>query len=799
MIPQQPQTPWIPRPVRAPRSPTLSPSSQSLRPAVFLDKDGTLVHDVPYNVDPALVRLLGGARDGARLLRAAGYALVVGTNQSGVARGFFTTEQLGPVRARLEDLLGLPLDGFYWCPHHPAGHVAPYATTCGCRKPLPGLMLRAARELGIDLARSWMVGDILHDVEAGSRAGCRTALLLNGGETEWVTGPHRQPTLLAEDLADAAKSILDASRPARIKPHLVPEPPPPPEPQSLIEPLFPPKHKPASKLFPPTNKPASKLFPKPAIAPAVDPTRQPALAHSLRQTPTTSARRPAIAHSLLQMLDAFAGLRVLVIGEAMLDSYLDGHTERLCREAPVPVVDVTMRRDAPGGGANAAVNAAALGARVTLLSAVGDDEDATRLGAALERLGVRSDGLLRDPGRRTLLKQRVLAGGQILLRLDTGSTHDISADAGARLRARLRAAWCEADAVIVSDYGYGVLTPALIDEIAALQSRAERVLVADGKDLRRLAHVRPTAVKPNYAEAARLLGLEVLHGEARVAQIAAHEFAFLQRTGARIAAVTLDATGGLVFEAGQPVYRTYTRPSPDAHATGAGDTFVTALALALAAGASTPASADLASSAATVAVGRGGTTACTAAELRLHLTVHDKVLRADDFGALADDLHRAGKRVVFTNGCFDILHRGHITYLSHAKALGDVLIVGLNADASVRRLKGSSRPINSAADRAQVLAALSCVDHIVEFADDTPVALIERTRPDVYVKGGDYTLANLPEAALVERLGGQVRLLPYLPDFSTTGMLARMSRPGMSKTGTSQTGTPMSEPGAKSR
>jgi D-beta-D-heptose 7-phosphate kinase/D-beta-D-heptose 1-phosphate adenosyltransferase len=481
-----------------------------------------------------------------------------------------------------------------------------------------------------------------------------------------------------------------------------------------------------------------------------------------------------MTHVLLPVLDAFAGLRTLVIGEAMLDAYLDGHSERLCPEGPVPGVDVDARRDIPGGGANTAVNAAALGARVTFLSVVGADDEADRLARSLAALGVPDDGLVRADDRRTLVKQRVLAGGQILLRLDAGSRDGLDPAGEARLRERLRAAWREVDAVIVSDYGYGVLTEGVLDEIAALQAAHERVLVADAKDLRRLARVRPTAVKPNYAEAARLLGLTNGHGDGRVEQIAGHEAELLQTTGARVAAVTLDSAGALVFETGQPAYRTYARPTSDANATGAGDTFVSALALALAAGAPTHACADLAQGAATLVVARDGTTACTAAELRVHFASQQKLLTYDDLAVVADCLHRAGKRLVFTNGCFDILHRGHITCLSRAKALGDVLIVGLNADASVRRLKGVTRPINRAADRAQVLAALSCVDHIVEFAEDTPVRLIELARPDVYVKGGDYSLDNLPEAPLVTSLGGEVWFLPYLDDFSTTGILARI-------------------------
>lgn len=183
----------------------------ALRPAVFLDKDGTLIHDVPYNVDPAHVQLTVGAREGVRMLRAAGYALVVASNQSGVARGLFTPDDLVPVQHRIEHLLELTLDGFYCCPHLPDGRVDAYSIVCPCRKPRPGLLTRAARELGLDLGRSWMVGDILSDVEAGARAGCRTALLSYGSGAESFDGPLRTPTLVATDLHDAARRITLAS------------------------------------------------------------------------------------------------------------------------------------------------------------------------------------------------------------------------------------------------------------------------------------------------------------------------------------------------------------------------------------------------------------------------------------------------------------------------------------------------------------------------------------------------------------------------------------------------------------
>ena len=188
-------------------------NERTLDRAVFLDKDGTLIDDVPYNVDPGLIRLAGGAAEGLVRLRSAGFRLFVVTNQSGVARGIFPESALAGVEARLCELVlevGAALDGFAHCPHHPEGVVADYATRCDCRKPEPGMILRLANEHGVDLDRSWMVGDILNDVEAGRRAGCRTVLIANGNETEWVDAPDRRPDFTAADLAEAARLILGA-------------------------------------------------------------------------------------------------------------------------------------------------------------------------------------------------------------------------------------------------------------------------------------------------------------------------------------------------------------------------------------------------------------------------------------------------------------------------------------------------------------------------------------------------------------------------------------------------------------
>ena len=478
--------------------------------------------------------------------------------------------------------------------------------------------------------------------------------------------------------------------------------------------------------------------------------------------------------SLGQIVESFGELRVLVLGEAMLDAYLEGTARSVSREAPVPVVTLAGRREMPGGAANTVANVRALGAHASFLSAVGGDEEGARLAGALAEMGVDTTSLLVERARRTLVKNRLLAASQMLVRFDEGTTGPISGDTERRLIELLRRLFAEADAVIVSDYRYGIVTPSVIDALRELQRSRPRVLVVDSRDLRAFRDVGVTAVKPNYAEAVGLV--EAATSEAGRGELVAHEGErILAATGARIAAVTLDREGAVVVERGRPPYRSYTHGSPSVSATGAGDTFLAALALALAAGASTPEAAEIASAAAGLVVGKEATSTCRAEELGEVLSGGEKHVDGVPRLAARVALERErGRRIVFTNGCFDILHRGHVTLLSRAKALGDVLVVAVNADESVRRLKGEDRPVNTLEDRLQLLSALSCVDFVVSFEEDSPSELLRATRPDVFVKGGDYTRATLPEVELVEELGGEVRILPYFEDHSTSGVIERI-------------------------
>jgi D-beta-D-heptose 7-phosphate kinase/D-beta-D-heptose 1-phosphate adenosyltransferase len=311
------------------------------------------------------------------------------------------------------------------------------------------------------------------------------------------------------------------------------------------------------------------------------------------------------------------------------------------------------------------------------------------------------------------------------------------------------------------------------------------VLIAQGKRPEAIAAYQEALLcqavrlRPQAAEAhnkLELLGAAPLPEPAdRAAFLSPHGDRLLELTGASAAVITLDRAGALVCERGRPVQPICAPAARQACVAGAGDTFAAALALALAAGASTVQAAQLASVAAAVVVGKERTACCSAGALHEAVTALGKcVADGERLAARVDYDWQQGRCVVFTNGCFDILHKGHVTLLHRAKALGDLLVVGINTDAGIRRLKGPDRPINSLVDRLQVLAALGCVDYLVPFDKDTPCELIRALRPHVFVKGGDYSRERLPEAPVVEELGGEVVLLPYLEGRSTTGLIEKI-------------------------
>lgn len=482
--------------------------------------------------------------------------------------------------------------------------------------------------------------------------------------------------------------------------------------------------------------------------------------------------------NIIEGVEKFKGQKVLVIGEAMLDKFLVGRSSRLNREAPVPIVDLENQILSPGGASNAAVNVVDLGGSVNFISVAGDDQEGNDLRKALGERGVCSKSIVVDKARRTLTKQRVMSGNHMLVRFDQGDTHALSAETEKKVIKLLQELYPASDAVVISDYGYGVVTDKVIKALKELQQEHKKVLVVDSKYLDKYKEMEPPVVKPNYQEAVNLLGItKPAEPGNRVEQIRKYRDKMFELTGAEVVAVTVDIEGSVIFERKGSTYRTHTKPVENSKAVGAGDTYTSAFALSLSAGLSTASAAEIAAASATVVAQKDGTATCTQRELEFFFSVDNKHITDDlSLSLLIDRYKELGKRIIFTNGCFDILHSGHVKYLNQAKEFGDVLIIGLNSDESIKRLKGPERPINSEFDRLQVLSGLSSVDHVVVFEEDTPMNLIKKVKPDLFVKGGDYTRDTLPEASLVEGMGGEVKIVPLVNGRSTTNVIKKFEQ-----------------------
>ncbi len=463
----------------------------------------------------------------------------------------------------------------------------------------------------------------------------------------------------------------------------------------------------------------------------------------------------------------FDQAQVLVVGDIMLDRYWHGSTSRISPEAPVPVVKVGEVENRPGGAANVALNIAALGAGASLAGLVGQDEAAGVLAEQLQAAGVRC--AFTETGLPTITKLRVISRHQQLIRMDFEER--VGAEDAARLAVDARQLFDSIKVVVLSDYAKG----ALADPQTLIQSARERSLpvLVDPKGSDFSRYRGATLLTPNLHEFEAVVG--ECHSEKEITERGA---ALMADLDLQALLITRGEHGMSLLRPGLPELHMPARAQEVFDVTGAGDTVIAVLAAALAGGEALAPAVALANIAAGLVVGKLGTATVSAPELRRAIQrdggSEQGVVTVEQLQLALEDARSHGERVVFTNGCFDIIHAGHVGYLEQARELGDRLIVAVNSDASVRRLKGAGRPINPCDRRMRVLAGLESVDWVVSFEEDTPEPLLALLQPDILVKGGDYDTEGVVGWQIVQGYGGEVRVLSFFDDCSTTGIVDKV-------------------------
>lgn len=486
--------------------------------------------------------------------------------------------------------------------------------------------------------------------------------------------------------------------------------------------------------------------------------------------------------TLLGHLARWRPFSALVVGDFMLDQLWYGEAERLSADAPVPVLRVTRTEDRPGGSANVCLDLVAMHGKVAALGVVGEDAEGRALAGALASAGVDGSGLVPDRARPTTVKRNLIGLAQSrhpqkMFRVDVESRTPLSAEATRRLLEEFERRLPGTDAVCLEDYAKGVCTEEVCQGVIGLARRAGVPVFVDPARLEDYSKYRGcTAITPNRTEAETATG-RATHDGADAAHNAQLARELMARVEAEAVVLTLDRHGALLLERGGEPLAVPTVAREVYDVTGAGDMFLAGLAAARANGTTWADAVRFANAAAGLEVEVFGV-----APIPLERIHHEILSRGgqgkqrtlEEAQVLAGAARREGRRVVFTNGCFDILHSGHVSLLERAAGFGDVLVVGLNSDESVRRLKGAGRPVNTQEDRARVLGALACVGAVVVFDEDTPLRLIEALRPDVLVKGADYAKSQVVGAGVVEGYGGRVELVPLVEGRSTTGTIGRL-------------------------
>jgi D-beta-D-heptose 7-phosphate kinase / D-beta-D-heptose 1-phosphate adenosyltransferase len=486
-------------------------------------------------------------------------------------------------------------------------------------------------------------------------------------------------------------------------------------------------------------------------------------------------------HSILNLLEGgFSQFKIFVIGDIMLDRYIHGDVERISPEAPVPVLRHAQRYERAGGAANVAMNLAGLGCQTFLGGLWGSDAEQTELAAILERAGVDTVGVV-SSSLPTISKTRIVGRMQQLLRLDIESRDPVPAVEAQRLQERATELVSKVHAVILSDYAKGALSRTLCEAVIRAARSAAIPVLADPKTPDFSKYTGATTVCPNLGELSAATGIAAHNTDellaAGQALIGEHDLEFLT--------VTMSEKGISVLRAPSPgktgIYHSPARAREVFDVSGAGDTVIATLAACLAGGLKIETAVELANLAAGVVVSKVGTVPIAGHELvavltpSSGLTAGEKILDLERIKLRVAEWRASGETIVFTNGCFDLLHVGHITLLEDCRRFGSKLVLGLNADVSVCRLKGPTRPIVSERERARVMAALASVDAVVLFEQDTPLELIRALKPNVLVKGGDYSIETVVGHEDVIASGGRVEIVPTVEGFSTTNIVKKLT------------------------
>jgi D-beta-D-heptose 7-phosphate kinase/D-beta-D-heptose 1-phosphate adenosyltransferase len=462
--------------------------------------------------------------------------------------------------------------------------------------------------------------------------------------------------------------------------------------------------------------------------------------------------------------------KILVVGDLMIDHYLWGSCERISPEAPVQVVDIKKETTVLGGAGNVVNNLVTLGAKVDVASVIGEDETAKELLQMLEEIGVQSSYIVTQEGRKTSKKSRVIASNQQIIRYDKESKEDVAISSAVHLIRLIEKNLHTYDAVILSDYGKGVLTHRFTQDLIEMAQKAGVKVFVDPKGEDYTKYKGAYTLTPNKKEASLATKIAI-ENENTLEEALQY---LKTKCDLDVALITLSEDGIAILQERMLRFPTVAKEVYDV--TGAGDTVIASLAFAISSGKTIEEACEFANLAAGVVVGKIGSATVTMDEIEeyessLHKSTSDMHIKTfDEIKSIVKRYKENAKRIVFTNGCFDILHVGHVKYLQEAKSFGDVLIVGLNSDASVKRLKGPTRPVNTAEDRAYLLAALEAVDFVVPFEEDTPYELIKMIAPDILVKGGDYEGKEVVGTEFADEL----KLVQFVDGKSTTKTIEKI-------------------------